>query len=69
VGGGSESPGYFKAGTKATEEEIREHCRAYVAGFQVPKSVDFLEELPKDHQGKIAVKQLVKLYAQRGEEA
>ena len=36
----------LKPGQKATGEEIREHCRVYVAGFQVPKSVDFLEELP-----------------------
>jgi len=59
----------LKPGQQATEEEIRTHCREYLAGYQVPKSVDFLEDLPKDHQGKIAVKQLIKLYTERGGKA
>ncbi len=55
----------LKKGQHATEEEMREHCRKYLAGFQVPKSVDFLEALPKDPQGKTNVKELRRIYAQK----
>lgn len=50
----------LKRGEKASEDEIRDHCRKFLAGFQVPKSVDFMnaEDVPKDGQGKIAVGRL-----------
>ena len=35
-----------------TEAEIIEHCRAMLARFKVPKSVEFCE-LPKTSTGKI----------------
>jgi fatty-acyl-CoA synthase len=47
-----------------TEEVIRDHCRKYLAGFQVPKSVVFLETLPKDPQGKTDIKELIRVYTQ-----
>ena len=53
----------LKKGCSATEDEIKSHCRKYLAGFQVPKSVDFLVELPKDAQGKVDLKGLRRLYA------
>jgi fatty-acyl-CoA synthase len=34
-------------------EELQEHVRAHLAGFKVPKSVEFLDELPKGSTGKI----------------
>jgi fatty-acyl-CoA synthase len=37
----------------ATEEEIIQHCRENLAGYKVPKEVDFVEELPKGGTGKI----------------
>ena len=37
----------------ATEEEILEFCRARLASFKVPKSVEFLGVLPKGGTGKI----------------
>ena len=36
----------LKKGEKASEEEIRQHCRSYLTGFQVPKAVHFLDSLP-----------------------
>ena len=36
----------------ATEDEIIEHCREKLAGFKVPKAVEF-GELPKTSTGKI----------------
>jgi fatty-acyl-CoA synthase len=43
----------LKPGQSTTEEEIIEHCRGKLAGYKIPKSVDFVEELPKGGTGKI----------------
>ncbi len=43
----------LKPGRNVSEEEILTHCRARLAGFKMPKSVDFLDELPKGGTGKI----------------
>ena len=47
-----------KPGTSATEEEIRSHVRAHLAGFKVPQSVEFRDELPKGSTGKILKREL-----------
>ncbi|MCP4754834.1 MAG: long-chain-fatty-acid--CoA ligase [Proteobacteria bacterium] len=43
----------LREGYQATEEEIIEHCRQNLAGYKKPKSVEFLEELPKNATGKV----------------
>ncbi len=51
-----ESPHAFvviKAGQSATEEELRTFVRDRMAHFKVPKSVTFVDELPKTATGKI----------------
>ncbi|MGH9351927.1 MAG: long-chain-fatty-acid--CoA ligase [Terriglobia bacterium] len=40
-------------GSQATEAEIIAHCREQLAGFKIPKSVEFRELLPKGGTGKI----------------
>jgi fatty-acyl-CoA synthase len=42
----------LKPGATATEDEIIEHCRGRLAGFKVPKAVEFTE-LPKTSTGKV----------------
>jgi fatty-acyl-CoA synthase len=42
----------LKPGVAATEAELIAHCRAVLAGFKVPKNVEF-GELPKTSTGKI----------------
>lgn len=37
----------LKAGESATAEEIIEPCRGKIANFRLPKSVEFVTELPK----------------------
>ena len=34
-------------GATVTEDEIIEHCRAHIASYKKPKSVEFVDELPK----------------------
>jgi acyl-CoA synthetase (AMP-forming)/AMP-acid ligase II len=48
----------LKAGQECTEEEIIAHCRRKLAGFEIPKSVRFIEEIPRTAVGKINKKQL-----------
>lgn len=43
----------LRPGFQADEAEIIAHCRERLAGFKVPKSVEFRESLPKGGTGKI----------------
>ena len=36
-----------------TEEQILEHCREQLAGYKVPKHIEFCRELPKSNVGKV----------------
>ncbi len=54
---------HLKSGMTATEDEIREHCRKHLARFQVPKSVEFTEGLPRESAyGKISREELLRIY-------
>lgn len=45
---------YLKEGESAAEEEIRDHCRKYLADYKVPKYIEFLKEpLPRNPGGKV----------------
>ena len=37
----------------ALAEELLAHCRTQLAGFKCPRSVDFMEELPRHPTGKL----------------
>ncbi len=52
----------LKEGCSVTEEEIISYCRKELAGYKTPKSIDFLEALPKTGSGKIYKKGLRKPY-------
>jgi O-succinylbenzoic acid--CoA ligase len=45
-------------GAEAGEEELRAHCSASLAGFKVPKRVDFVSGLPRTASGKLLRGQL-----------
>jgi acyl-CoA synthetase (AMP-forming)/AMP-acid ligase II len=47
---------------KASEEDILAHCRRHLGGFKVPRSVEFVESLPKGGTGKILKKVLREKY-------
>ena len=38
---------------KITQEELRAFCRTLLAGYKVPRIIEFREELPKSSVGKI----------------
>jgi fatty-acyl-CoA synthase len=43
----------LKPGVAASEQEIIDFCRDHLAHFKCPKSVEFLEQIPKTSTGKI----------------
>jgi len=52
----------LRAGATATENEIIAFCKEHVASYKAPKSVEFLDSLPKNPQGKILKRKLMKKY-------
>jgi len=52
----------LKPGQQATDAEIMALCRQHLAGFKVPKSVEFVESLPKGGTGKILKRVLREKY-------
>jgi len=51
-------------GQSVTEEELIDFCKDNIAGYKKPKSVDFVEELPKSNYGKILKRELRAKYWQ-----
>jgi len=52
----------LKPGETATEDEIIAFCKSNLAGYKSPKSVDFLDALPRTGSGKIYKKGLKEPY-------
>ena len=41
-----------------TEEQVIEFCKSNMAGYKVPKFVEFRDDLPKTNVGKVLRKEL-----------
>jgi acyl-CoA synthetase (AMP-forming)/AMP-acid ligase II/uncharacterized membrane protein len=52
-------------GSKPSEDEIKKHVKANLAGYKVPREVEYLDELPRNATGKVLKRELV----ERSEEA
>jgi long-chain acyl-CoA synthetase len=48
----------LKPDTPATEKEIIAFCKEHIASYKAPKSVEFVDSLPKNPQGKILKKEI-----------
>ncbi len=53
-----------KAGTTLTPEEVIEYCRTRLSSFKRPRSVIFVESLPRNPMGKVLKKDLRATYGQ-----
>ncbi|MBU2513831.1 long-chain fatty acid--CoA ligase [bacterium] len=49
-------------GASVTESELILFCRSNIAGYKTPKSIDFIDELPKNNYGKILKRELRNTY-------
>jgi O-succinylbenzoic acid--CoA ligase len=49
----------LRAGSRATAEELRAHCRARLAGYKVPSRLRLVEALPRNAAGKLVRRRLV----------
>lgn len=47
-----------KAGSDVSEDDLIDFAREKIAGFKVPKSVDFVEQLPRNASGKLLKKDI-----------
>jgi long-chain acyl-CoA synthetase len=52
----------LKKGQEATAEEIIGFCKKNIAGYKTPKSIDFVDALPKNPAGKILKRELREKY-------
>jgi acyl-CoA synthetase (AMP-forming)/AMP-acid ligase II len=57
----------LKKGEHTTGNEIIDFCKQHLARYKAPKSVEFVESLPKNPQGKILKKELREKYWKRSE--
>ncbi len=51
-----------KPGASASAEELIAHCRGLIAAYKCPKSVDFVDELPRNPSGKVLKKEIRKAW-------
>ncbi|MSO23476.1 MAG: long-chain-fatty-acid--CoA ligase [Acidobacteria bacterium] len=54
----------LKDGVRCTMKDLRRHCKATLAGYKVPASIEMVEALPKGGTGKIQKKRLREKYWQ-----
>jgi acyl-CoA synthetase (AMP-forming)/AMP-acid ligase II len=52
----------LREGKKATDEEIINFCKEHLASYKKPKSVDFIEAIPKNPYGKVLKRELREKY-------
>ena len=52
----------LKQGEKVTAEELIDFCRGKIARYKVPKSIEFVDALPKNASGKILKREMRERY-------
>ena len=52
----------LRPGATASEEELIEYCRERIADYKKPRSVDFMDELPRNPAGKLLKRNIREAY-------
>lgn len=55
------------AGREVAEQELSEFCRGRIAGYKVPRSVAFVDQLPLSAAGKVLKRELRERYRTAGD--
>jgi acyl-coenzyme A synthetase/AMP-(fatty) acid ligase len=50
------------AGARVRESDLLEHCRARLSGWQVPKRIFFVNEIPVNERGKVNRRDLARRF-------
>ena len=50
---------------EVSAEELIEFCKERIASYKCPKTIDFVQELPKSTVGKILRREVKKWYSER----
>ena len=53
----------LKPGARASEQEVIDYCKARLADFKCPKTVRFLNDIPKGPTGKLLKRELAKMFS------
>jgi long-chain acyl-CoA synthetase len=53
----------LKSGASSTEQEVIDFCKARLADFKCPKTVRFVDDIPKGPTGKLLKRELAKMLA------
>jgi fatty-acyl-CoA synthase len=48
----------LKPGESVTADDLKTHVKTHLAGFKVPRDVEFLEALPRNATGKVVKREL-----------
>jgi acyl-CoA synthetase (AMP-forming)/AMP-acid ligase II len=48
----------LREGKSLSEDEIKKHVKANLAGYKVPRDIEFMDELPRTSTGKVLKRQL-----------
>jgi fatty-acyl-CoA synthase len=48
----------LKKGRKATDKDLKAHVKANLAGYKVPREIEFMDELPRNATGKVLKREL-----------
>jgi acyl-CoA synthetase (AMP-forming)/AMP-acid ligase II len=54
----------LKPGSQISEQELKDYCRAALAGFKAPKSVEIWDDLPRSLLGKVLKREIRERYWQ-----
>ena len=49
-------------GAALSDHDVRSYAREHLAGYKIPRSIDWIDELPKTGSGKILKRELRKPY-------
>jgi acyl-CoA synthetase (AMP-forming)/AMP-acid ligase II len=52
-----------RQGSRLSGQQVRDFCRAHLAGFKVPREVFFIPEFPRGPSGKVQRRRLLEVYA------
>ena len=47
-----------REGAKLTEDDVKKHVKSNLAGYKVPREVEFVDELPRTSTGKVLKREL-----------